>query len=86
MANAADIREQLGALLSQRISLDDFEQWFAPNSWNIHKSGDPDAQRSAYAIEHQLSRYKDDCDALRIELTSLLGASTDASPSRQQVS
>jgi hypothetical protein len=75
MANVREIRERLEALLSQRISLDDFEDWFAPYTWNIHKNSDEDAQQLAYAIEHQLSQYEDDCDALRIELTRLLGAS-----------
>ena len=76
MANAPEIREQLADLLSQRISLDDFEDWFVPYSWNIHKSGDEETQRLAYAIEHQLSQYEEDCDALRIELTRLLGPLT----------
>ena len=75
MANALEIRHKLAELLSQQMSLDDFEQWFAPYSWNIHKNGDDDAQQLAYAIEHQLSQFDEDCDGLRIELTRLLGTS-----------
>ncbi len=56
MANVAEIREQLTKLLDGQLSLDDFEDWFLPYSWNIHKQGNPAAQRLAYAIEHQLSR------------------------------
>lgn len=77
MANALEIREKLGKLLSRQISLDDFEEWFAPYSWNIHKSGDPEAQKLAYAIEHQLSQFDADGDALRIELTRILSASRE---------
>ena len=74
MANAQEIREQLEKLLSSSISLDEFENWFAPYSWNIHKHGDEETQRLAYAIEHQLSQYEQDCDELRIELTRITGS------------
>ena len=71
MANALEIREKLGNLLSHRMSLDDFEEWFAPYSWNIHKNGDPESQKLAYAIEHQLSQFDEDCDDLRTELARI---------------
>ncbi len=75
MANAPEIREKLEQLLSQQISLDDFEEWFAPYSWNIHKNGNEEAQQLAYRIEHQLSQFDEDSDELRIELTRILGSS-----------
>ncbi len=75
MANVAEMREQLANLLSQQISLDDFEAWFAPYTWNIHKDGDAEVQKLAYAIEHSLSRFDEDCDGLRIELEGILGPS-----------
>jgi hypothetical protein len=74
MPNAPEIREQLGKLLSHQLSLDEFEEWFAPYSWNIHKHGDADAQAIAYAIEHQLSVFDDDCAELRMALTRIHGS------------
>jgi len=73
MANVSDIREHLAQLLSGRLSLDDFEGWFVPYSWNIHKHGDEQSQQFAYAIERSLSLFDDDCDELRQKLTELLG-------------
>jgi hypothetical protein len=75
MANAPEIRKQLARFLSEQISLDEFEQWFAPYSWNIHKGGDAESQRLAFAIEHKLSQFEDDCDDLRVELARIEGAS-----------
>jgi hypothetical protein len=74
MANVPEIREKLASLLSHQISLDDFEQWFAGYSWNIHKTGDIEAQKFAYAIEHQLSQFDDDCEDLRTALTRVQSA------------
>ena len=76
MANAPEIREKLGELLSHRMSLDDFEAWFAPYSWNIHKNGDTEAQKLAYAIEHQLSQFDEDNEELQAELTRIHGSAT----------
>jgi len=91
MANAPEIREKLGSLLSHQMSLDDFEEWFAPYSWNIHKNGDAEAQKLAYAIEHQLSTFDDDSAELRNELLRVYGSATahnlqpgDARPIFQQ--
>ena len=72
MANVSEIREQLMKLLASYMSLEDFENWFVPYSWNIHKLGDLDAQRLAYAIEHQLSEFDEDCEALRRGLMEAL--------------
>jgi hypothetical protein len=65
MANAQEIRKQLEKLFSYDLSLDEFEDWLARYSWNIHKSGDEAAQKLAYAIEHQLSIFDDDNSELR---------------------
>lgn len=75
MANASDIREHLAQLLSEQISLGDFEDWFIPYSWNIHKHGDEASQHLAYAIEHVLSRFREDSGELRQSLSELLSAS-----------
>lgn len=76
MANAQEIRRQLGRLISHELSLDDFDAWFAPYSWNIHKNGDAEAQTIAYAVEHQLSVFDDDCPELWAALTRIHGSAT----------
>ncbi len=75
MASASEIRQHLSRLLSGQVSLDDFENWFVPYSWNIHKHGDEEAQQVAYAVEHQLSRFDEDCDELRQALLGILDSS-----------
>jgi len=72
MASAFEIRKHLERLLARETSLDDFEEWFGPYSWNIHKSGDSEAQRLAYAIEHQLSLFDEDSEDLRRALLAVL--------------
>ena len=40
MANVSEIREQLTRLLAGHVSrCEDFENWFVPYGWNIHKAG-----------------------------------------------
>jgi hypothetical protein len=83
MASALEIRQYLARMLSGHISLDEFEDWFLPYSWNIHKHGDRDAQELAYAIEHRLSEWSDDLlteEQLRDELASMLPFALNATP------
>src|SRR5438128_484004 len=70
MASVSEVREKLSALLANQISLDKFEDWFVPYSWNIHKRGTQDVQRFVYAIEHALSEFDEDSNALRQELAN----------------
>src|SRR2546425_12282540 len=70
MASVSEVREKLDALLANQISLDQFEDWFLPYSGNIHKHGTHEVQRFVYAIEHALSEFDEDSDALRTELAN----------------
>ena len=45
------IREKLGRYLRQEMSLDQFEDWIAQQSWNMHKDSNDAAQKLASAIE-----------------------------------
>jgi hypothetical protein len=51
------IREHLLQLLSNEISLDEFDEWIAQNTWNIQRNPDLSAQRLAYAIELRLGEF-----------------------------
>ena len=70
MASVSEVREKLGELLADQISLDQFEDWFLPYSWNIHKRANHEVQRLVYAIEHTLSEFDEDSTALRRELAN----------------
>jgi len=50
-----DLRNQLIRFLSDGLSLDDFEDWFVQNSWNVHKVPDLVLQRLVYAVELRLA-------------------------------
>lgn len=72
MANVSEIREHLRGLLSEQQSLDEFEDWFVPYSWNIHKFGDEASQQFAYSIDHVLSRFDGDSAELRQQMREVL--------------
>jgi hypothetical protein len=74
MPNVSELRGQLEKLIEGQLSLDEFEDWFVPYSWNIHKCGDYEVQELAYSIEHQLSEFDEDSEALRLGLESALRA------------
>jgi hypothetical protein len=51
-----------------KLSLGDFEDWFARNSWNVHQSEDDSLIDAAFAIEELLSAEAD----ARIDRATLL--------------
>jgi len=53
----SELRNELIRFLSDELSLDNFEDWFVQNSWNIHKSPDLVGQRLAYAVELRLAEH-----------------------------
>lgn len=77
MMSEIQLREQLVNLLKGNVSLDDFEDWFVGESWNIHKGEDLGAQRLAYALELRLAEHDHGHlpeDELRRELQQLLNS------------
>jgi len=74
---ASEIRARLCDWLSGKRSLDDFEVWFVAATWDIHKSGDPEAEALTDEIELLLSEYSDGyltSDDLKQELGALASA------------
>lgn len=57
MIREADIYEALVRFLAGEISLDDFEDWFVQQSWNMDLDSDESAQQLASAIELKLAEY-----------------------------
>ena len=75
MLTQAEVRHQLAAFLQNRLSLDDFEDWLADRSWNMHLDSPPAAQELVASIELPLFEYSSghrDLDSLRVEIRKLL--------------
>lgn len=84
MLSSSQIREQLAMFLDGKIDLDDFEDWFVQNTWNIHSSGSRSAEALTFAIEESLSEYSSHHlteQELRSELQSLLHKEDQSQPS-----
>ena len=72
----AEIYEQLQSYLSGRISLDDFEDWFVPRSWNF-QAANPSLQNLVSEIELLLAEYSNlhiSNESFRNELHRIAGA------------
>jgi hypothetical protein len=53
----SELRQKLSSLLSGDVVLDDFEDWFALESWNFHQASLPAARRLVGEIELRLSEH-----------------------------
>ncbi len=77
MLSELELRQELAKFLSGQSQLDDFEDWFVRESWNIHKSDELGAQQLVNAIELRLAEHDSghipDAD-LRSELKKLIDA------------
>ncbi len=71
---ANEIRDRLASYLANEIPVEEFEDWVAQNTWNIHRAGDQNAERLAYAIEAKLAEFSGshiEESSLRAELAPL---------------
>lgn len=57
MPDALQIRSRLAEWTDGKISLSEFEDWFVPETWNIHKANDLEAEDLVDEIELSLSEY-----------------------------
>lgn len=79
MISASQIRNELAMSLAGILPLDDFEDWFVQNTWNIQNTGSKAAEVLTFAIEELLSEYTSGHiseDKLRKELELVLHAET----------
>ena len=74
MITVAQIRERLIDLLASKedSSLDDFDEWLAGASWNMHQDSDLEAQWFAAEIELALAENESNIDLLRRRLKDIL--------------
>ena len=56
-----EIREKLASYLADEISLEEFEDWFVPASWNVLNRESKIAIDLVYDIELLLAEYSKDC-------------------------
>jgi hypothetical protein len=77
LVNASEIRFRLADWLAGDRSLDEFDDWFVPATWDIHNSGDSEAEVLTDEIELRLSEYTDGVlspEDLKRELSALAGS------------
>lgn len=72
---ANEIRDRLASYVSNEISIHEFDDWVAQHTWNVHRSGDSEAEQLAFEIEAKLAEFSGgqiDEPSLRHELAALL--------------
>jgi len=77
MISLIELQKGIEEYLQGLVALDDFEDWIARESWNIHKDSDAIVQRIAYAVELRLAEYDDEhlpLAELRQELSEMMKA------------
>ena len=74
-ANAKEIHSKAAEFVAGRISLRQFEEWFVPATWDIHKANDSEAESLADEIDLNISEYTDgvlSADQLKQELAAAI--------------
>jgi hypothetical protein len=59
MIHERDVRANLASFLRNEISLENFADWIAANSWNMHKDSSPEAVDLVSSIELFLAERDD---------------------------
>lgn len=54
-----EIRAWLGRYVRGEITLSEFKDWFVPNTWNVHLSGNPLAPKIAYEVDALIAEFSD---------------------------
>lgn len=53
----SEIRQQLARYLAGQSTLNEFQDWFVPRSWNFHKNADPSLQRLVSSLELAIAEF-----------------------------
>lgn len=74
MASLRQISQHVSEFLSDRISLDDFQDWSAGYAWNIHQRADDKTAALARMIQAILNAFEGEADdsGLRVELANAI--------------
>jgi len=57
MIRESEVRERVRAVLANTLALDQFEDWLAQHSWNMHLDSDPSVQGLVTSIQMALDEY-----------------------------
>ncbi len=57
MVRASEIRSRVADWLQGALALEDLEEWFARNTWDVHQWGDRDVVALVHEIELRLSEH-----------------------------
>lgn len=68
---AFNIHEQLAKYLADEISLNDFEDWFFPETWDIDQTNDVNLLNLVYSVKLRLAEFSNQ-DWTKDEFRSLL--------------
>jgi hypothetical protein len=68
MLQSMDLAEQLKRCADGQLSIEDFEGWFAENSWNVHQQQSKELTDAVFRVEHLFSSLNDG----RVKLPALL--------------
>jgi len=52
-----EIREQLARYLKSELTLNEFQDWFVPRSWNFHENTNPSLQKLVASIELAIAEF-----------------------------
>ena len=75
MLSESMLRDRVSQFVAGELTLDDFEDWLASESWNMHRRASVMAQRLASAVELRLAEHDAghlSDELLRSELRALL--------------
>jgi len=79
MISASQIKNELAFYLAGVLSLDNFEDWFVLQTWNVSNAGSRAAEVVTFEIEEKLSEYSSGYISekrLREELSNIVQAET----------
>ena len=52
-----EARQQLARYLKGELTLNEFQDWFVPQSWNFHQASDPSLQKFVSGVELALAEF-----------------------------
>jgi hypothetical protein len=59
MLHSEEMADQLRRCADGKVSIDDFEEWFASNSWNVHQQPDKHLTDAVFRVEYLVSSLND---------------------------
>jgi hypothetical protein len=59
MLHSKDLADQLKRCADGQTSIENFEEWFAQNSWDVHRQRDGDLTDTVFQIEYLFSALND---------------------------